>query len=144
MDLAAGLTPYSIVIGDLNDNGKPDVVVSNFSSGTISVLGDNSTSGSIAFLPKVDFTSGAGALDVKLYDMIVMENRDAVVANGGSRISILKNAEFFYAHCHWFLVVSTRFYFHVKSVWHCRAGVLMAMANPILLPLIITEVRFPF
>jgi gliding motility-associated-like protein len=91
VDLAVGLDPYSVSIGDLNDNGKPEVVVANFSSGTLSVFDNNSTSGSIAFLPKVDFTSGAGALDVKLSDIDGDGKPDAVVSNGGSRISILKN-----------------------------------------------------
>jgi gliding motility-associated-like protein len=92
VDLATGLDPYSVSIGDLNDNGKPDVVVANFSSGSLSVFDNISNSGSIDFLTKVDFTSGAGALDVKLSDIDGDGKPDAVVTNGGSRISILKNA----------------------------------------------------
>lgn len=91
-NLSTGLDPYSVSIGDLNNNGKPDVVVANLSSGSLSVFDNISTVGSIALSSKVDFTSGAGTLDVKLSDMDGDGKPDAVVTNGGSRISILKNA----------------------------------------------------
>jgi len=57
-------------VSDLNNDGKPDVVVSNFASPSISVIENTSSNGTTSFQSKVDYTmdnfarsSAAGDLD---------------------------------------------------------------------------------
>ncbi len=91
IDFPTGLDPYSVAIGDLDGNNKPEIVVSNYSSGSVSVFGNTSTIGSISLSSKVDFVSGAGSLMVSISDIDGDGMPDLVVTNGGARIAILKN-----------------------------------------------------
>ncbi len=91
VDFSTGLDPYSIAIGDLDANGKPEVIVANYSSGTASVFNNTSTSGTITLSAKVDFDSGTGSLTVALNDIDGDGKIDLTVTNGGNRISVLKN-----------------------------------------------------
>lgn len=91
IDFPAGLDPYSVAIGDLDDNNKPEIVVSNYSSGSVSVFGNTSAIGSVALSAKVDFVSGAGSLMVSISDIDGDGKPDLLVTNGGARIAILKN-----------------------------------------------------
>src|SRR5204862_1974614 len=38
VNYAAGSNPHSVVVGDFNADGKPDLAVANFGSGNVSVL----------------------------------------------------------------------------------------------------------
>jgi len=91
VDLATGLDPYSVAIGDLNNDGKPDITVANYSSGTASVFSNASSPGDISLSSKVDFDSGSGSLTIAINDIDGDGKPDLAVSNGGSRISILKN-----------------------------------------------------
>src|SRR6266487_3915105 len=56
LSFATGVGPVSVAIGDLNGDCKPDLVVANTRSNTVSVLlglGDRS------FGPKIDFATGS-------------------------------------------------------------------------------------
>ncbi|MBA3900010.1 MAG: VCBS repeat-containing protein, partial [Bacteroidetes bacterium] len=65
--LASGTGPQGAAIGDLNGDGKPDLVVVNRSSRIVSVFENNSTLGNIFFTNKVDYQTTSAA-DVKLAD----------------------------------------------------------------------------
>src|SRR5262249_13161215 len=72
VDFAAGTNPNIVAIGDVDGDGKPDLVVPNRSSDNISVLRNTSTSGSInasSFAAKVDFATGVGALSAAIGDV---------------------------------------------------------------------------
>jgi len=60
VDYPTGDNPYSIVIADLNTDGKPDVCFSNFLSNTFSVYRNTSTVGNISFAAKIDITTELG------------------------------------------------------------------------------------
>ena len=85
---ATGTNPYYVVSGDLNGDGKPDLVVANYSSNTISVLLGN---GDGTFQPKVDYAiGGSGPTALALADLNGDGKLDVVVVdNDTSNISVL-------------------------------------------------------
>lgn len=76
-----GDAPESVVIGDLNHDGIPDLVVANYWSNSVSVLlgkGDGS------FEARADYTGGSGPFFVAIGDLNGDGNPDCAVANFGS------------------------------------------------------------
>jgi FG-GAP-like repeat/Calx-beta domain/FG-GAP repeat len=68
---AAGTTPSSVALGDINGDGKPDLVVTNannFTAGTVSVLLNTTTPGatSASFAAQQTFAAGASPWVVAL------------------------------------------------------------------------------
>lgn len=89
-----GTHPVSIAVSDLNLDGKPDVVVANGYSNTISVFKNISTSGAISFATKVDYVTETGPIEVKITDINGDGKPDVIVLNLGSGngiVSIYKN-----------------------------------------------------
>src|SRR5687767_2516140 len=95
IDFATGTNPTIVAIGDVDGDGKPDLVVPNRASDNISILRNTSTTGSIdaaSFAPKVDFVTGVGALSATIGDVDGDSKPDIVVANYNSgTISVLRN-----------------------------------------------------
>jgi FG-GAP-like repeat/Bacterial Ig-like domain len=64
---AAGVTPYGAATGDLNHDGKPDIVVTNYNAGEVSVLLGN---GNGSFQAPVAYaTGGNGVVAVQIADL---------------------------------------------------------------------------
>src|SRR4051812_4501963 len=64
---AAGVTPYGAATSDLNDDGKLDIVVTNYNAGEVSVLlgnGDGSFQAPVAYA-----TAGNGVVAVQIADL---------------------------------------------------------------------------
>lgn len=95
VDFAVGSTPSIIAIGDLDGDGRPDLVVGYRFSQNISVLRNTSTPGSItssSFAPKVDFITGEVTLSVAIGDVDVDGKPEIVVANlDANSLSIFRN-----------------------------------------------------
>ena len=87
LDLATGIIPLSVAIGDVNGDGKPDLVVANYGSNTVSVLLGDGTGG---FGAKTDFATGSWPWSVAIGDVSGDGTSDLVTANySASTVSVL-------------------------------------------------------
>ncbi|MES2703127.1 MAG: FG-GAP-like repeat-containing protein [Bacteroidota bacterium] len=95
VDLTAGTAPYDVATGDMDGDGKPDIVAVNQASNTVSVFRNTATSGTISsgsFATKIDFTTGTSPQGVSIKDIDGDGKLDIVVANYSSgSISVFRN-----------------------------------------------------
>ena len=80
-DFAVGTNPRSVAIGDLNGDGRQDLVVANSNSGTVSVLLGASTG---SFGAATNFSAGSSPNSVAVGDFNGDGIKDLAVANSGS------------------------------------------------------------
>ena len=96
VDYAAGSSPSGVAVGDLDEDGKPEIVVCNYGSNTVSVLRNTSSFGTLtagSFAAKIDFGTGTRPFFVALGDADGDSLVDLVTANSGSNnVSVLRNA----------------------------------------------------
>jgi gliding motility-associated-like protein len=104
VDFATGGSPNGIAIGDLDGDGKPEIVVANAFDNTVSILRNTSANGSIttsSFAAKVDLFSGAYSNFIAIGDLDGDGKPDLAIPNTnnnpaiGSTVSILHNNPFF-------------------------------------------------
>jgi hypothetical protein len=89
-------SPEGIEIGDVDGDGKPDLVVSNANNNTVSILANKTAEGSslVTFASSVDFSTGLGSApkNVVLADLDGDRRLDIVTANiNNGTISIFRN-----------------------------------------------------
>ncbi len=92
IDLQCGTNPYGIATGDLDSDGKYDLVVTNYLSNTISIFKNTSSVGNISFSPKVDYATGINPYSIAIGDLDSDGKSEIVVSNfSATTISIFRN-----------------------------------------------------
>jgi gliding motility-associated-like protein len=92
IDYATGSFPYSASLGNLDEDGKPDLVVVNMNGNTISVFKNMSTSSGISFGGKIDYATGKQCRDVAIADIDGDDKNDIVVTSQSDQIvSLFRN-----------------------------------------------------
>jgi len=86
---AAGTSPSAVAIADVNGDGKPDLIVTNSATNSVTVLpGD----GAGSFGTPTNLTVGAGPVSVAVGDLNGDGKPELVVANAaGNSVSVLMN-----------------------------------------------------
>jgi hypothetical protein len=95
VDLTTSSGPYYAQVGDLNGDGKPEIVVANAGTNTISVFRNTASAGALSsssFASKVDYPTGGGPRFVALND-VTGDGKTDIVATGYSynALTILSN-----------------------------------------------------
>ncbi len=81
--------PFGIAAGDLNGDHHPDLVVTQFSTGSVAILLSDGTG---KFLKPVSYKAGAGeVVDVKIADLRNNGDQDLVIANLSQGMVVLLN-----------------------------------------------------
>jgi hypothetical protein len=87
-----GTNPGDISIADLDKDGKPDLAITSPTDNTIAVLKNNSTTGTISFLAKQNFTVNTGPNSVTIADFDGDGKLDLASTNGATNVlSVLRN-----------------------------------------------------
>lgn len=91
-DVVTGTSPSSVYISDLDDDGKPDLVVVDTESSSISIFRNTGFLGTISFAPKIDLKFELKYNFLKIGDIDGDGKPDFVISHGSeSYISILRN-----------------------------------------------------
>jgi gliding motility-associated-like protein len=91
VDLATGLKPYSVTVGDLDDDGKPDVAASAFEANNIVVFRNKSTVGLVSFEARQDFAVTT-PYSISIGDLDGDGKSDLVTGNlTSNNISVFRN-----------------------------------------------------
>ena len=89
-DYATGGSPYNVVTGDIDGDGKPDLVVANNSSASVSILRNTTTTSTISLATKIDFATSSQPYNVSLEDLDG-DGRPDLIVSGVDLVSLLKN-----------------------------------------------------
>lgn len=81
----------SLLIGELNGDGKPDLISPGFGTTMFSVLQNNSIPGNISFAPKVDFTSNSTNRSAALGDLDNDGRSDLLFGTNSASLAVFRN-----------------------------------------------------
>lgn len=91
-DFVTGTSPYWIAVGDLNNDGKPELATANATTvNSISVLPNNSSPGNISFGAKLDIDGGGYAYSIALGDIDNDNKPDLIAVGENPNVAVLLN-----------------------------------------------------
>ncbi|MDF2193465.1 FG-GAP-like repeat-containing protein [Paraflavitalea sp. CAU 1676] len=89
--LSVGASPYALVVGDIDKDGRPDIVSANNLSGNVSLLRNTTTGNTLSFV-KTEIYTGIWPADVDMGDLDNDGKPEVVVTHElGNAIVVLKN-----------------------------------------------------
>ena len=92
VDFGTGTTPRAVATGDVDGDGKPDAIVTNYGSDTVSLLRNTSTTSTVSFATKLDLTTGNDPWEVALADIDGNGELDMAVTNDAANtVSLFRN-----------------------------------------------------
>lgn len=92
VNFSAGDYHYNIAIGDLDGDGKQDIVVPNFGFNTISILKNTSSAGTISFSPSLNYVAGVETYGIAISDLDSDGKPDIVSTNqANATVSVFRN-----------------------------------------------------
>jgi hypothetical protein len=84
--------PRKVFTADLDGDGKPDIVVGNNNTASITVFKNNSVPGTVSFSGGTDYTTGGNPEEISMGDLDGDNKADVAVANfTGSTVSVFRN-----------------------------------------------------
>ena len=96
VDYVVGSYPYALAVGDLDNDGNPELIVVNYSSHTISVLpnaGHDGASNWLGFATPVDYPVGNNPRSVAVGHLDTDDYLDVAVSDGDGYVSVLINKQ---------------------------------------------------
>ena len=92
---ATGTRPWSIAMGDIDGDGKTDLIVPNFGDNTMSIFRNTAATGGIdgsSFSPQVTFATGSSPYGVAIGDIDGDGKTDISIINAGDgNVSVFRN-----------------------------------------------------
>jgi|GEM_PF-6443941 len=91
--LTVGRSPFALVSGDFNNDGKPEIATANYDDNSITVYRNNSSVGNIIFDVQLTYSAGINPVAIAMGEFDRRDFPDLVVANyNGDSLTVLRNS----------------------------------------------------